>query len=266
MANPTLTIQRQTVDWPLGQTLTDQELVNRFGIQATSNGNNITDKVTFNTTQVNVNQMGQYPVAVTVMDSMGQTASARLTLNVVAQRGTTIINNNNNAPAPSNNKKHYGLWIALAIIIVILLAWWGISAHNRNQAQEANNAQQSSQISDNSSSINKLSSDNQKLARQVAALRAAAKQYEKDHDQAELQNRLNDISNQNQQIQSQLHSDSAQQKLQDINQVVNQVQQDPSNASSTVNNLKNKDGFDELWSSITSQVQSWLNKYQNSSN
>lgn len=258
MANPTLTIQRQTVDWPLGQTLMDQELVNRFGIQATSNGNNITDKVTFNTTQVNINQMGQYPIAVTVMDSMGQTASARLTLNVVAQRGTTVINN--------NNKKHHGLWIALAIIIVILLAWWGISAHNRHQAQEANNAQQSSQISDNSSSINKLSSDNQKLAQQVAALRAAAKQYEKGHNQAELQNRLNDISNQNQQIQGQLHSDSAKQKLQDINQVVNQVQQDPSNASSTVNNLKNKDGFDELWSSITSQVQNWLNKYQHSSN
>ena len=265
MANPTLTIRQSTVDWPMGQTLTDQELVTRYGIQATSNGNNITDKVTFNTTQVNINQMGQYPIAVTVMDSMGQTASARLTLNVVTQRGTTVINNNNAAPAPTN-KKHRGLWIALAIIIVILLAWWGISAHNRHQEQEANNAQQSSQISDNSSSIDKLSSDNQKLARQVAALRAAARQYEKDHDQTELQNRLNDISNQNQQIQGQLHSNSAQQKLQDINQVVNQVQQDPSNASSTVNNLKNKDGFDELWSSITSQVQGWLNKYQNSSN
>ena len=265
MANPTLTMQRQTADWPLGQGITDQELVNRFGIQATSNGSNITDKVTFNTTQVNINQTGQYPIAVTVMDSMGQTASARLTINVVAQRGAPVINNNNNA-APANTKKHHGLWIALVIIIVIVLAWWGISAHNRHQEQEANNAQQSSQISDNSSSINKLSSDNQKLARQVAALRAVAKQYEKDHDQAELQNRLTEISNQNQQLQGQLHSDSAQQKLQDINQVVNQVQQDPSNASSTVNNLKSKDGFDELWSSITSQVQGWLNKYQNSSN
>ena len=78
--------------------------------------------------------------------------------------------------------------------------WWAVSAHNRNQNQQANNEEQSSQISDNSSSISKLSSDNQKLAEQVAALRGAARQYEKDHDQQELQNHLNNISNQNQQI------------------------------------------------------------------
>lgn len=264
MTQPVLNVQRHYIDWPLNQSLNDQALINQFGIQATSGSRNLNDKITFNLTQVNTNQQGEYPVSVTVMDSDGQTATDRLTIHVVPQRSAANNQTTNNYNQPAK-KSHKGLWIALAVVIVILLAWWGISAHNRNQAQEANNAEQSSQISNNSSSINKLSSDNQKLAQQVAALKGAAKQYEKDHNQQELQQRLTTISNQNQQLESELHSDSAKQKLTDINQTITQVQQDPSNATSTVNELKSKDGFDQLWSSITSQVQGWIQKYQNSS-
>lgn len=264
MTQPVLNVQRHYIDWPLNQSLTDQALINEFGIQATSGSRNLNDKITFNLTQVNPNQQGEYPVSVTVMDSDGQTATDRLTIHVVPKRSVANTQSNNTQPVARKRRK--GLWIAMAIIVVLLLAWWGISAHNRNQAQEANNQEQSSQISDNSSSINKLSSDNQKLAQQVAALKGAAKQYEKDHNQQELQQRLTDIANQNQQLESQLHSDSAKQKLTDINQTITQVQQDPSNATSTVNDLKNKDGFDQLWSSITSQVQGWLQKYQNGGN
>lgn len=265
MTEPTLIVQRHYIDWPLNQPLTDQALIHEFGIQASSGQRNLNDKVTFNLTQVNTNQQGEYPVSVTVMDSNGQTATDRLTIHVVPKRtaaGSQTASNYNQ----SGKKSYKGLWIALVVVVVILLAWWGITTHNRNQAQEANNEAQSSQINDNSSSINKLSSDNQKLAQQVAALKGAAKQYEKDHDQAALQQRLTEISNQNQQIVDQLHSNSAKEKLTDINQTITQVQQDPSNATATVNDLKNKDGFDQLWSSITSQVQGWLQKYQNSSN
>jgi hypothetical protein len=265
MAKPVLTIQRHYLDWPLGQSITNSELINQFGIRATSDGRDVTDKMTFNLTQVNINQQGEYPIVVTVMDSDGQTAADHLTLNVkpqsqVQSRTTT------NAQPVAPKKSHRGWLVALIILIAIIVVWWAVAAHNRNQAQQANNTEQSSQISDNSSSINKLSSDNQKLAQQVAALRGAARQYEKDHDQQELQNHLNDISNQNQQIESQLNSNSAKQKLNDVNQVVNQLQQDPSNASSTVNSLKNKDGFSSIWNNITSMMESWLDNHSSSNN
>lgn len=264
MAKPVLTIQRHYLDWPLGQSIVNTELINQFGIKATSDGRDLTDKITFNLTQVNINQQGEYPIAVTVMDSDGQTAADHLTLNVKPQEQVRS-QTSTNQQQTTTPKKHRGWLVALIILLVIVICWWTISAHNRNQAQQANNEEQSSQISNNSSSIDKLSSDNQKLAQQVAALRGAARQYEKDHNQQELQNQLNNISNQNQQIEGQLNSNSSKQKLNDINQVVNQLQQDPSNATSTVNDLKNKDGFGEIWDSITSMMHSWLNNHTNSS-
>lgn len=265
MTKPVLNIQRHNLDWLLGKPLESNELVTRYGITATDNGKDITNKVTFNTTQVDLEHPGEYPIAVTVMNSAGETEATRVMINVKTRKeldGVTI----NNRQSINMPKKHHPWLIALVIIIVLLAVWWAIAAtRGHNQEQQANNAEQSSQISENSSSINKLSSDNQKLAEQVAALRGAAKQYEKDHDQQELQNHLDNISNQNQQLEGQLSGNSSKQKLNDINQVINQLQQDPSNASSTVNSLKDKDGFDEIWNSIGSLMQSWLNKHTSDS-
>lgn len=265
MAKPVLTIQRHYLDWPLGQSIVNSELINQFGIKATSDGRDLTDKITFNLTQVNINQQGEYPIAVTVMDSDGQTASDHLTLNI-KPREQVQSQSNRSHQSTAPRKHHRGWLVALIILLAITVGWWAVSAHNRNQNQQANNAEQSSQISDNSSSISELSSDNQKLAEQVAALRGAARQYEKDHDQQELQNHLNNISNQNQQIENQLNSNSAKQKLNDIDQTITQVQQDPDNATSTVNNLKNKDGFSQIWDNITSMMGNWLSKHASQSN
>ena len=77
---------------------------------------------------------------------------------------------------------------------------------------------------------------------------------------------MNNISNQNQQIENQLSSNSAKQKLNDIDQTITQVQQDPDNATSTVNNLKNKDGFSQIWDNITSMMENWLSKHASQSN
>lgn len=265
MAQPVLTIQRHYLDWPLGQSIVNSELINQFGIKATSDGRDLTDKITFNLTQVNINQQGEYPIAVTVMDSDGQTASDHLTLNVKPRE--QVQSQSNRGHQSTALKRHHRGWlVALIVLLAIIIVWWAVSAHNRNQNQQANNEEQSSQISDNSSSTSKLSSDNQKLAEQVAALRGAARQYEKDHDQQELQNHLNNISNQNQQIENQLSSNSAKQKLNDIDQTITQVQQDPGNATSTVNNLKNKDGFSQIWDNITSMMENWLNKHASQSN
>ncbi|WP_251574272.1 DUF5011 domain-containing protein [Limosilactobacillus agrestimuris] len=265
MAKPVLKIQRHNLDWLLGKPLDSNELIARYGISATDNGKDITNKVTFNTTQVDLEHQGEYPIAVTVMNSEGETESARIMINIKTREELDQVSNGNQRT--NTLKKRHRAWIvAIVVVIALAIVWWALAAiHGHNEEQQANNAEQSSQISNNSSSINKLSSDNQKLAEQVAALRGAARQYEKDHNQQELQNQLNNISNQNQQIEGQLSSNSAKQKLNDVDQVINQLQQDPSNASSTVNDLKNKDGFGEIWNNITSLMQSWLNDHTSSS-
>ncbi|MBB1062453.1 hypothetical protein [Limosilactobacillus fastidiosus] len=261
MAKPVLKIQRHNLDWLLGKPLDSNELIARYGISAIDNGKDITNKVTFNATQVDLEHQGEYPIAVTVMNSEGETESARIMINIKSREELDQIPGGSQQTNPP--RKRYRAWIvAIAVVIALVIIWWALAAiHDHNADQQVNNAEQSSQISNNSSSINKLSSDNQKLAEQVAALRGAARQYERDHNQQELQNQLNNIANQNQRIEGQLSSNSAKQKLNDVDQVINQLQQDPSNASSTVNALKNKDGFGEIWNSITSLMQSWVNDH-----
>lgn len=262
MAKPVLEIQRHNLDWLLGKPLDRNELIARYGIKATDDGRDITDKVTFNTTQVQLDRQGEYPIAVTVMNGAGETESARIMINIKTREELDTIAEKQQ-PTETPKKRHRAWIIAVVIVIALVAIWWALAAVRNHDNQQANNAEQSSQISNNSSSIEKLSSDNQKLAQQVAALRGAARQYEKDHNQQELQNQLNNISNQNQQIEGQLSSDSAKQKLNDVNQVINQLQQDPSDASSTVDSLKNKDGFSSIWSNVTSLMQSWLSDHTN---
>lgn len=262
-----ITVVRHYLDWPLHQTLNQEELRTQLGVHATgTNGEDLTGKVMVNLTQVNVDQQGEYPVVLSVMDANGQTAQESVTLHVRPSVQTTT-----DQPAratatasPKSGKKRTWLVGAL-VVIILLLVWWGVSAHNRaaRQEQADNNSQQSSQISQNSSSISKLSSDNQKLANQVAQLKGAAKQYQRDHDQQALNERLDKIQTQNQQLQNQTQNSSSQQHLNQVTNVVNQVRQDPENGVSVVNDLKNQPGFSNIWDAVSQQLSSWLNRFSN---
>ena len=123
MAQPVLTIQRHYLDWPLGQSIVNSELINQFGIKATSDGRDLTDKITFNLTQVNINQQGEYPIAVTVMDSDGQTASDHLTLNVKPRE--QVQSQSNQGHQSTALKRHHRGWlVALIVLLAIIIVWW----------------------------------------------------------------------------------------------------------------------------------------------
>ena len=263
MAALTITTVRQYLDWPLGQTINQEDLKQQLGVHATaSDGTDLTSQVVFNLTQVNIDQQGEYPVLVSVMDATGQTAQESVTLNVRPMRNQAASQQASTAPAAPTQRKHRGwLWALLAVVVVLCLVWALVSHHNQQAEQAANNSQQSSQIEKNSSSINKLSGDNQKLANQVAELKGAAKQYQKDQDQAALNQRLNQIENKNQQLANQTSSSTTQNQLNQVNNTIEQVRQDPDNGIQIVNELKHQDGFKEIWANITSMVQNWMDKF-----
>lgn len=266
MANLEITVERHYLDWPLGQTINQDDLKRQLGVHATgTNGADLTNQVVLNLTQVNINQQGEYPVMLSILDATGQSAQTSVTLNVLPQRQNQQSQTRTTGQTPSPKKKRHSWLIALLIVIILLCVWWGVSAHNKaqQQAQATNNAEQSSQISNNSSSISKLSADNQKLANQVAELKGAVQQYHKDNDQQALNQRLDKIVSQNQQLQSQVQSDTTKNHLTEVTNVVNQVRQDPSNGIQLVNNLKNESGFKDIWDNITSQVQTWLSRFSN---
>lgn len=184
MTQPTLTVEKHYLNWPLNRPLNQADIMHELGVHASDeNGQDLTSKVMMNLTQVDVNKVGEYPVMLNVMDNNGQSAQASITLNIQPMR-------TQNAPketATSPKSRRGWLWVII-VIVVILCAWWAISSHNRQAAnQAATDSQQSSQISNNSSSISDLTKDNQRLASQVAELKGATQQYQKDHDQQALE-------------------------------------------------------------------------------
>ena len=265
MAKLQITVARHYLDWPLHQTLNDNDLKQQLGVHATgTNGDDLTNKVVMNLTQVNIDQQGEYPVMISVMDASGQSAQDSITLHVRPAEQVNQQQVPTPTPQQAGNKKRNWL-IAALVVIILLLVWWGVSAHNRAQQQEqaANNSQQSSQISNNSSSISKLSSDNQKLANQVAELKGAAKQYQKDHDQQALNNRLDQVQSQTQQLQNQTSSSTTKNNVNEVTDTINKVRQDPENGVSAVNDLKQQPGFDKIWDAVSQKLSTWLDRFSN---
>jgi cbb3-type cytochrome oxidase subunit 3/Txe/YoeB family toxin of Txe-Axe toxin-antitoxin module len=269
MSQPTITVSRHYLDWPLNQTINQNDLLQQLGVHATgSNGQDLTSKVIINLTQVNINQVGEYPLMLSVMDADGQSSQDSVTLNVRVMANQEPASHQPATPAttPTDQKSKKGwLWLILALLI-ILGVWWAINNRNRQADQAANNNEQSSQISNNSSSINKLSEDNQKLANQVAQLKGATQQYQKDHDQQALQERLDTIQNQNQQLQNQVQDNGVKQDFNQVNDTINEIQQNPDDGTQIVNNLKNEGDFAEIWSNVSQQVQKWLSEFANADN
>ena len=201
MPQPTQTVEKHYLNWPLNRPLNHAYIMHELGVHASDeNAQDLTSKVMMNLTQVDVNKVGEYPVMLNVMDNNGQSAQASITLNIQPMP-------TQNAPketATAPQARRGWLW-GIIVIVVILCAWWAIRSHNRQAAnQAATDSQQSSQISNNSSSISDLTKDNQRLASQGAELKGATQQYQKDHDQQALESRLDKIQSQIQDLQNQV--------------------------------------------------------------
>ena len=258
MTQPTLTVKKYYLNWPLDRPLNQAEIRHELDVHASDEkGQDLTSKVMMNLTQVDVSKVGEYPVMLSVMDNNGQSTQVSITLNIQPLRTQ---NATQETPA-SQKKKRRWLW-GIIVIIVILCGWWAINSHNQQAAnQTATDSQQNSQISNNSSSISDLTKDNQRLANQVAELKGATQQYQKDHDQQALESRLDKIQSQTHDLQNQVQSSNVKQDLNQVNETVNEVRENPDNGINIVNNLKNKGDFQKIWGSISQEVQKWLDEF-----
>lgn len=261
---PNISTQRNILDWPLDRDLTDVEIIQRLGVYVTDeNGKDITESLSVNRTQVNFRQRGTYQVVLTAVDQHGNTATKSIEADVAPMRSGNEASGEQTMKNNQKKKKgHKGL-IAVVIIIILLLAiFFGVRSHQRNVAQQRVNESQSSQLKQNSSSIKHLSSENAKLAKQLAALTGAVVQYEKDHNQQDLRDRLNNLEQQNNDLKNQL-SQSGQEKVQVITDTARNIAQNPSQAKQDVQLLKQDSRFDGLWGRLTSQVKDWLDNLSN---
>lgn len=58
---------------------------------------------------------------------------------------------------------------------------------------------------------------------------------------------------------SQTTDEQTRNALESVNNAVDQVRQDPSNAENIVNGLKNQDGFAEIWDNMDRMTRNWMN-------
>lgn len=263
---PNISTQRNILNWPLDRDLTDAEIIQRLGVYATDeNGQDITNSVSVNRTQVNFQQRGTYQIVLTVVDQHGNAATKTIEADVALMRQQADQQSEDQQTMKNNQqrkKSHKGLIAVIIIIIVLLAIFFGVRHHDQQVAQQQASESQSSQIQQNSSSIKHLSSENAKLARQLARLTGAVAQYEKDHDQQELRDRLNTLEQQNNDLKNQL-SQSGQEKVQVITDTAHNIGNDPSQAKQDVQQLKQDSRFDGLWGRLSSQVKDWLDSISN---
>lgn len=87
MTQPTLTVEKNYLNWPLNRPLNQADIMHELGVHASDEkGQDLTNKVMMNLTQVDVNKAGEYPVMLSVMDNNGQSTQVSITLNIQPMR------------------------------------------------------------------------------------------------------------------------------------------------------------------------------------
>ena len=87
MTQPTLTVEKHYLNWPLNRPLNQADIMHELGVHASDEkGQDLTSKVMMNLTQVDVNKAGEYPVMLSVMDNNGQSTQVSITLNIQPMR------------------------------------------------------------------------------------------------------------------------------------------------------------------------------------
>lgn len=245
-----ITTTTNQVDWPLNQPLDRERLFAALGLRAVDeHGQDITDRVAINDRQLDLATAGSYPLYLTAVTPVGQQLSQQVTIRVGMSRheGTSP------TQLPVQKKRHHWALITLGTLLALVVILFGIHAVNANRAaQNAQSAQTSSQIS----SLQHQTGD---LRDQLDQLKAAQRQYQQDHDQAALNQKLDQLQSDNQQLRNKLGSQE-QDDLNNLNNAINQVKNHPSQGATIVNRLDGEsNNLTAYLTQLRDNIQAWLN-------
>lgn len=220
--------ERKLINWPLGEPL-DPDTVIRAAhlVVKDEKGNVLAGTQSLDAREVDTHQEGHYPAILVFQPDQVEFASefsngpitkqSRLTqvieIDVLKNAEKPVLVNHDKlstsptkaSPTSSQQAKNShqrAKWLVIVLLILVaVLSLFALRScqHQRQQAQEAS-SQQSSINSANSSSISSLQDDNQQAKQQVAQLKDAIREYQRDQDRDELTNQLNELQQQNQRI------------------------------------------------------------------
>ncbi|MCH3922800.1 hypothetical protein [Limosilactobacillus sp.] len=131
------------------------------------------------------------------------------------------------------------------------------SAANSNENKGPNGSRNSNVQASSASTLSNREVDD-RLAQELAEIKAAANQYHQNNNGQEFDERLDTIENKNEQLANQTTDEQTRDALESVNNAVNQIRQDPNNAENVVNDLKNQDGFAEIWDNMNGMTHAWM--------
>ncbi len=266
-------VQRDIVDWPLHQSVNTDQLIKDYGISVTETvGENLidlTNKLNFNLTNVNIDKEGQYAVQLNVLDANGNTAEKVVQLNIRPMReqkpaqATTPPHRSPStsavAPVKAAKPKHSKKWLMILLaILVVLIVIFGLRSCQRSHKQARIESSQSSQIARNSSSINKLNDQNQAMKNQLEDLQNTVEQYQDNQDKAALQDQINQLRAQNQALQANAKTQIMQARVNGYNDALNNISNNPDDAEHYLSNLS-KEWYFQPYSDWLNNAEEHLN-------
>lgn len=209
--------------WPKGQPIILRQVVEKLQITLVGdNGNDRSNLIQMNSSHVDINTIGSYMLTLSAQDPYHKSDMAYMRIHV------NVINEYQHKHH-KHMIKHASKYILLILLILLFgLIGLGIKQHHMYQQQ----AIQSSQVAQNTKSINQNAKKNQKLAKQVARLRGALRQYQKDHDETAFNNELADLKTENEE---KLNSDEASA----LNQLISKIQNNPTDVDQYTEALDN---------------------------
>lgn len=246
-------VLKDIVDWPLNQQLNTDQLIQDYGISVTETvGDNLidlTDKLNFNLTNVDVDKEGQYPIQISVLDASGNTAQKVVEINIRPMREQKPEPKSKQGQ-PSKKQKsagklasgvHNKKWILiLLVVLVIILMLFGLRSCQKNRQQQAQvESSQSSAIAQNSSSINKLSDQDQVMQNQIDALKDTVNQYQNNPDKEALQNQIDQLKAQNQALKNEANTHVMQARIDGYNDALSNISSNPDESQHYLNRLNN---------------------------
>lgn len=240
---------RNILNWPQGTNMSNSDIIGLLHATAVDDHNNdLTNRIIVTGNNVNSQKLGQYSLDLSVTNDDGETDHKKIEVDVIPNHGNT--------PQKRRRLKHWRIIFVLLLLLILGISLKACS--DRHQEQQANNAEQSSQIADNSSAISNLATKNSQLQQEEKKLNRVINQYQNDHDQNELNSQLAGIRQDIDSIKSTTNlnsndSDYAQQ----LTNAANQVQQSPSQARQIISNLTGNDNaIQSKWNQFVSWLQS----------
>lgn len=254
-------ISTNTVDWPLHQNLTDDQILDKLKAQVVNQDNEKLDiKININRSSVNIDQTGTYPLLLTAIDKHGNTDSQKVTADIHPMREHNEDKQIKYGPKSKTKKQNNKRWLYIVLaVITILLVVFGLSRCSKNHSQQVqNNSQQSSQIASNSSKINTLNDKNEALQREVNELTGAVKQYQKDQNQQKLLDKLTDIQADNGQYLDSNNSPALRGRAQRIDNAINDIKQNPEAGKNELEQLADEPELENYFNNLASEFQRFL--------